>query len=226
MQLSYSKLSALADSGAYGGARELSPITSVMLFSLLAMWPDIPEYWEDYEAYSDDIDAAIGQAAVDLITDVDPGGDGMLIGTIMPWAGASEPDGWLRCDGQLYDGYEYPLLMDILHSVFKFTGNQFRTPDLRGRVCVGAGSGYGLTPRGMGDMGGEEEHGLTIDEMPAHQHAMSDNATGGQANKVSGVYYQYGTPMLVTTAAGGGDDHNNMQPYAALQYIIKAREPS
>lgn len=71
-------------------------------------------------------------------------------GSIIPWYGnlANIPDGFALCDGK--NG----------------------TPDLRDRFLVGAGDTYKL-----GDIGGENRHALTVDELPAHNHD-AQNAIG------------------------------------------------
>ena len=43
-------------------------------------------------------------------------------------------------------------------------------PDLRGRTALGAGNGIGLTPRLLGQSGGQESVTLSMAEMPSHQH--------------------------------------------------------
>ena len=84
---------------------------------------------------------------------------------------------------------------------------------------MGAGGEYGL-----GTMGGEAEHTLTIDEMPSHNHE-ANGAYGGQD---SGGYLimrssgnsqvaEYGT---IVTNTGGDQSHNNLQPYTVVNYII------
>jgi len=145
-------------------------------------------------------------------------------GTVTAHAGATAPAGWLACDGALVARSAYPAL-------FAVTGERygagdgvttFALPDLRGRFPLGAGAGPDLTPRALGDTGGEETHRLTIAEMPSHTHQ------GGPLKQVS---YNGGANMRnwninsrqegKTTAAGGNAPHNNMPPYICLAYIIK-----
>lgn len=92
-----------------------------------------------------------------------------------------------------------------------------------GRVVVGTGAGAGLTVRSLGDSGGEEQHMLTVEEMPSHSHG-GNVSLGGHSYE----HHQYGNGRLPgeswqsgTMATGGNRPHNNMQPYIALLYCEK-----
>lgn len=52
-------------------------------------------------------------------------------------------------------------------------------PKLLGRALIVAGTGSGLTNRVLGTTGGEENHTLTIAEMPFHGHTFSFSGSGG-----------------------------------------------
>ncbi len=93
----------------------------------------------------------------------------------------------------------------------------FLTPDARGRNIIGSGTGSGLTARSVGNTGGEENHLLTIPEMPTHTHGGvitsggSNGPVGGTISSVEGS----------TDSAGGGGSHNVMDPFLVMAYIIK-----
>ena len=145
------------------------------------------------------------------------------IGAIIMWAGsvASIPTGWGLCNGTAYGN-----------------GN-IQSPDLTGRFVVGAGqtstASTFTTQYGVGDMGGEEFHQLTIPEMPSHSHNITSIQDGTNTNNPYGpnVGAWQGATLLGTTSSGGDPDnkdakgnpltlpHNNMPPYYALAYIIK-----
>lgn len=105
-----------------------------------------------------------------------------------------------------------------------FNANKNLTlPRILGRVLGVAGSGSGLTPRGLGEFLGEETHVLTIPEMPSHNHGSpADNflVTGGTDSLTSGGGAQ-DSGSSVTMSTGGGSAHNNMQPTLFLRAFIK-----
>lgn len=75
------------------------------------------------------------------------------------------------------------------------------------------------TSHEAGTTGGEETHTLTVDEMPAHQHNINQNATATGGTYKSG-YVPWGTARsgnaYHTLTVGGGGAHNNMPPYLAV----------
>ena len=92
-----------------------------------------------------------------------------------------------------------------------------------GQVLVGAGT-IPATKEGeedrvftAGNTGGEYEHTLTTDEMPAHthhEHGLGSQGGGGATFNYPGGYgYYWGN---TTDPAGGGQPHNNMQPYVVV----------
>ncbi len=95
--------------------------------------------------------AASGAGTVDAVAF---DGLGMApVGSIVMWTGSTPPRGWVVCDGSVVSGVT--------------------TPDLRGRFVIGAGTGAGLSARGLGQGGGSEAHTLTADQIPQHRHSTS-----------------------------------------------------
>jgi hypothetical protein len=81
----------------------------------------------------------------------------------------------------------------------------------------------GLSTRTSGQIVGEENHILTIPEIPSHNHGV---AGGGLGNNDLGSSYQGGSGVdqaaaLTSGSTGGGDAHNNMQPTIFYPYFIK-----
>lgn len=157
-------------------------------------------------------------------------------GTIIPYAylSANLPPGLLACDGALYDTTDYPVLFGRVGYTFGGSGSQFGVPDLRGRTVISSGTGTGLTPRGLGDLGGEETHVLTVPELATHTHTNTPHSHGVTVAAPNATTVGPGAPQPtaipfpgVTSPSGviidntGSDTaHNNMQPFLTLGYAI------
>lgn len=168
------------------------------------------------------------------------------VGTVQNYIGTSAPTGWLLFNGdtigsaasgadQASDDYEelFELFWNSManseaavssgrgaSAQADWDANKTLTmPDPSGRAVIGSGTGSGLTARTHGDVGGEEEHLLTVAEMPQHQHS------GGQATfqttAVSGSGSGWSGGPINTDFTGGSTAHNNMQPWLALNWIVK-----
>ena len=142
-------------------------------------------------------------------------------GFIYPLAGSVIPEGFLLCDGAEYGRTEFPELFAAIGTIYG-NGNgstTFNVPNLQTRVPVGAGEGYGL-----GAVGGEATHTLTVDEMPSHTHDVKRYTSGGEltGNALDTAVNITGTIDNVygAMATGGSQPHNNMPPYTVVNYII------
>jgi microcystin-dependent protein len=104
------------------------------------------------------------------------GGLLMPTGTMLDFAGATAPTGFVLCDGT---SYATTGAMAALFAVIGYTyggsGANFNVPDARGRATVGAGQGSGLTNRALAAVGGEEGHVLTAAELASHTHTMANH---------------------------------------------------
>jgi microcystin-dependent protein len=87
------------------------------------------------------------------------------IGGIIDYVGATAPANYLICDGSQHSSATYPTLSGLLGG----TGGVFNVPNLLDRVVVGAGQSWGA-----GTTGGESAHQLSLNEMPAHTHGVTD----------------------------------------------------
>lgn len=172
-------------------------------------------------------------------------------GTVAPYAGTTEPTGWLFARGQAVSRSTYAALFSAIGTTY---GNgdgstTFNLPDLRGRVVAGkddmggtsanrlTNQSGGLNGDNLGATGGSETHTLTEAQMPLHGHpfhATYFNAgtagqatTGGMMVNGSGATQSAytGTPSASQGqqigGRGGDGAHNNVQPTIILNYIIK-----
>lgn len=110
-------------------------------------------------------------------------------------------------------------------SEFAYCDGNNGTPDLRGRTIIGTGNysdTFGNTTYILGCIGGERMHKLTIEEMPKHNHNIGSYHGGGgyhnwiQRTDVGGSYH-----LFYSNFSGNDQPHNIMQPYMALNYIMK-----
>ena len=164
------------------------------------------------------------------------------LGEIRIFAGNFAPKGWAFCNGQL-------LAINLNQALFSLLGTQyggngqttFALPDLRGRTSIGVGNNHVI-----GESGGEPTHTLTIAELPAHTHAVTNllitekgNSAAGDKDTPATNYYaknpargnEFNTqsnaqganivlPVGAINNAGGSQSHPNMAPYLVVSFII------
>lgn len=104
-------------------------------------------------------------------------------------------------------------------------------PDLRGRLILGSGTGTGLTAHTHGGSGGAETHLLSANEsgLPAHNHSVTlAGASWTQGDNDSSSFPPANVWRISATRSTGNNaaqnasqSHNNMQPFLALNYIVK-----
>jgi microcystin-dependent protein len=87
------------------------------------------------------------------------------------------PTGWADCDGQILSIAQNTALFALLGTTYGGNGKStFALPDMRSRFVIDDGEAPGLPGYVPGQVGGEETHSLTVDELPAHSHGVSDHA--------------------------------------------------
>jgi microcystin-dependent protein len=149
------------------------------------------------------------------------------------------PVGWAMCNGQILPISQNVALFSLLGTQFGGNGtSNFALPNFQGNAPMNQGAGIGLTPRVMGETGGEQNVTLLVTEMPAHTHAVqvataSNSGTpgsttifgGGGRGKESAYAPAASANAVLLSAqavasAGGSLPHNNMSPYLTLNFII------
>lgn len=138
------------------------------------------------------------------------------VGELRPFSFSPVPDGWLLLDGTAVSVTDHPVLAAVVPASW-LSGGNINLPDMVARSAVGSGTGYDL-----GDTGGEENHTLTIEEIPSHNHSYELAVlTADIKGELPAPSLDALTPA-VTGSTGGGDAHNNMQPYLVVNWAIYA----
>jgi microcystin-dependent protein len=136
-------------------------------------------------------------------------------GTFAEAAGASEPSGWLLCDGRAVSRTTYARLFDRITTVYGVGDGSttFNIPDRRGRSGVGlsnlgtaAGNAAGnaRVQATAGSSGGEVTHSATLAEVGTHQHDMQSHVHGAGTLATASTGDHVHT-IEVRNAAAGGD---------------------
>ena len=162
-----------------------------------------------------------------------------FVGEIRMFAGNFAPRGWALCNGQLLAISSNTALFSLLGVQFGGNGtSNFALPNLQGMAPMGQGSGPGLTPRVVGEVGGEATVTLLTQQLPSHNHTFNcGTGSKGESATVTGQFNcdeaAGTTPIYATTsggalmnaaalqpAAGSSLPHENMQPYQCVNFII------
>jgi microcystin-dependent protein len=162
-----------------------------------------------------------------------------FLGEIRMFSGNFAPRGWALCDGQLLPITANSSLFSVLGTTYGGDGvSTFGLPDLRGRLPMHAGTGPGLTPRSMGQAGGAETTTLTVQQLPAHTHALNASSQpGDRANPDGATLAAFGThvPPLGSYNgqspdtdmrsnsigdAGNGQPFDALPPFCVVNFII------
>lgn len=114
--------------------------------------------------------------------------------------------------------------------LIRITSTSFKLATSRANAIAGtaitlSGDGSGTqtftityTARPLGQTGGEEEHSLTIAEIPSHTHTIASNDTDS-GSTAADTTTAVGT--ITSNATGGSTAHTTMPLFQVVQYIIK-----
>jgi microcystin-dependent protein len=145
------------------------------------------------------------------------------------------PKGWALCNGQLLSIAQNTALFSLLGTTYGGNGiTTFGLPDLQGRAPMGFGQSPGLSPRDLGEEGGQESVSLLSSEIPAHTHTAMCNSGDGNQYDPAGHFWaqdaagnaEYGTTggsamnAAALMTSGESTPHTNLQPYLVINYCI------
>lgn len=145
------------------------------------------------------------------------------------------PSSWAFCDGQLLPISQNIALFSLLGTAYGGNGSTtFALPNLQGRAPMCPGAGPGLSPRNLGESGGQQTVTLNTNEIPSHTHTLSAATAAASAstpistalaesatlNTSSKTGAQKTMASDAVGSTGSGQPHNNMQPYLVLNFCI------
>lgn len=164
--------------------------------------------------------------------DLSPVGAGMDY-----WGIALPSANWAFANGQSLLRTDYPVLFSRLGTTYgAVDGTHFNLPDKRGRGTagkddMGGTSANRLTNPGstvggldgdvLGGTGGAETHVITIAQLAAHTHNITNFVSNGGAYAGGAFTSKDTVSSKLTDATGGDAAHNNVQPTIIANYIIK-----
>ncbi|EKY6932638.1 tail fiber protein [Escherichia coli] len=149
-------------------------------------------------------------------------GSALPVGVPVPWPSATQPTGWLKCNGAAFSAEEYPELAKV------YPTNKL--PDLRGEFIRGWDDGRGV------DAGRQllSSQGDAIRNI----EGFADGGIGMSFDAIRGAFYDAGTRSATmannTTAIGKTDDlgfdasrvvptaNENRPRNIAFNYIVRA----
>lgn len=153
-------------------------------------------------------------------------------GTIIAYAGAGAPAGYLYCDGSTVSRATYPALHAALGGAWG-TGNgttTFHLPDLRGRFLRGQNDGSGRDPDtatrtavNTGGSVGDAVGSVQTHQFASHAHTTtinaqhSDNGDGAGYGLLNFATFALTSPQ--TSAAAGGSETRPLN--ANVRYFVK-----
>jgi microcystin-dependent protein len=151
------------------------------------------------------------------------------------------PLNWALCQGQVMSIQQNTALFSLLGTNFGGNGQTtFGLPDFSGNFPIGTGSGPGLTPYVVGDMGGSTNYTLTSQNMPMHVHGLTlelnSNAerpnSADPTNRFPGIPENgnayapgpanvvMGSPVITVGETGGLSSFSIQAPSLVMNYCI------
>ena len=162
----------------------------------------------------------------------------VLTGSLLMWPTASAPTGYLLCDGASLSTTTYAALFAVVAYTFGGSGASFSLPDYRGKSPLGVSGSYALASTGGSADAVVVSHTHTASSVvtdaghthPLNQSGMNGTASGRYAFSNYDNSYGTGATQSATTgitvattntATGVSGTNANLQPYLAINFIIK-----
>jgi len=166
---------------------------------------------------------------ISIADDNSPGGYPLVpVGSLIAYAGATAPEGWLLCNGQTPSRTTYANLFAVLGTTYGAgDGSTFGLPDPMGRAIIGVGTGSGLTARTLAAKSGAESVIIASGNLPTHQHTLSahthtlgshTHTLGSHTHTLGGHTHALGSHTHTAnhghtgSSAGAGINHDHQLP--------------
>ena len=149
------------------------------------------------------------------------------------------PTNYISCNGQLLPIQRNTALFSIIGVTYGGNGvSTFQMPNFAGTSPMGAGQGPGLSPRDLGEMGGEVQVILNANQMAIHSHHPAAISGANVATPANDVWSNPGNQKPIPDfyasqmtnpqplnsgligATGGGGGHNNLMPFLVVTMSI------
>ena len=159
-----------------------------------------------------------------------------FLAEIKMFGGNFPPHGYAFCNGQIMSIAQNTALFSLLGTTYGGNGTtNFALPDLQGRLPMHWGNGLGLSPRVIGEISGQENVSLIIQNMPMHSHQLFTNNSGGSSGNPQNGFLAASTARDKMYAAstdgtalnpqavglqGQSLPHENMPPFLTVSFII------
>ncbi len=92
------------------------------------------------------------------------------------------PDGWAQCNGQLLSISQNTALFSLLGTYYGGDGKStFALPNFQAVGPISQGNGNGLSPRILGETGGNYSVTLLTTQIPSHNHPANCISGGGNS---------------------------------------------
>jgi microcystin-dependent protein len=152
------------------------------------------------------------------------------------------PKNWAFCNGQTLSIAQNQALFSLLGTTYGGDGViNFALPNLQSRIPIHFGTGPGLSPYSLGQVGGTTAITLISSQMPSHSHIVNVTSATASTDTINNtvlpaaptaanasLYAIPGSPALEPQAmafgaigvGGGSQPHNNLMPSLAVTFAI------